>query len=163
MSKNKRRNKRKAKRSKKSGKLTVKKKFSAAINKLRRLKCNQQRTAVSGASNEFINDISRRLKTTPNLVSSKHKRSIRKHKSKFKQLSKNHTQSKASDFNIERWLFTIIDTSSWYSYWWSIWEMNFQLRSDRVMCVAGPSQSGKTEFVLRLLESKEELFRNPLN
>ena len=26
------------------------------------------------------------------------------------------------------------------------------------MCVAGPSQSGKTEFVLRLLESKEELF-----
>ena len=41
--------------------------------------------------------------------------------------------------------------------------MNFQLRSDRVMCVAGPSQSGKTEFVLRLLESKEELFRNPLN
>ena len=27
----------------------------------------------------------------------------------------------------------------------------------------GPSQSGKTEFVLRLLESKDELFRNPLN
>ena len=42
--------------------------------------------------------------------------------------------------------------------------MNFQLRSYRVMCVAGPSQSGKTEFILRLLESKEEeLFRNPLN
>ena len=48
-------NKRKAKWSKKSGKLTVKKKFSAAINKLHRLKCNQQRNAVSGASNEFIN------------------------------------------------------------------------------------------------------------
>ena len=31
------------------------------------------------------------------------------------------------------------------------------------MCVAGTSKSGKTEFVLRLLESKEELFRNPLN
>lgn len=98
MSKNKRRNKRKAKRSKKSGKLTVKKKFSAAINKLRRLKCNQQRTAVSGASNEFINDISktlRRLKTTPNLVSSKHKRSIRKHKSKFKRLAQAKTTLKA--------------------------------------------------------------------
>ena len=41
--------------------------------------------------------------------------------------------------------------------------MNFQLKSDPVMCVAGPSQSRKTEFVLRLLESKEELFRNPSN
>ena len=41
--------------------------------------------------------------------------------------------------------------------------MNFQLRIDRVLCVARPSQSGKTEFALRLLESKEKLFRNPLN
>ena len=59
MSKNKRKTKRGKKRSKKSGKLTVKKKFSAAINKLRRLKCNQQRPAVNGASNEFINNISK--------------------------------------------------------------------------------------------------------
>ena len=39
MSKNKRKTKRGKKRSKKSGKLAVKKKFSAAINKLHRLKC----------------------------------------------------------------------------------------------------------------------------
>ena len=98
MSKNKHRNKQKAKRSKKSGKLTVKKKFSAAINKLQRLKCNQQRNAVSGASNEFINDISktlRRLKSAPDLVSSKHKRSIRKHKSKLKRLAQAKTTLKA--------------------------------------------------------------------
>ena len=41
--------------------------------------------------------------------------------------------------------------------------MDFRLRSDRVMCVAGPSQSGKTEFVLRLLNGRKELFRKPLN
>ena len=81
------RDRRKTKGGKKSGKLTVKKKFSEAINKLRRLKCNQQRAAVSGASNDFINDFSkilRRLKATSNLISSKHQRPIRKHKSKFK-------------------------------------------------------------------------------
>ena len=99
MSENKRKNKRKTKRSKKSGKLTVKKKFSAAINKLRRLKCNQQRAAVSGANNEFINDISktlRRLKATPNLVSSKHKRSIRKHQN-LNDWLKQKLRSKQSD------------------------------------------------------------------
>ena len=41
--------------------------------------------------------------------------------------------------------------------------MDFRLKSDRVMCVSGPSQSGKTQFVLKLLEQKEELFENPLN
>ena len=40
--------------------------------------------------------------------------------------------------------------------------MDFRLRTDRVMCVSGPSQSGKTEFVLRLLSLKEEMFRNPI-
>lgn len=40
--------------------------------------------------------------------------------------------------------------------------MDFRLRTDRVMCVSGPSQSGKTEFVLNLLERKDELFRNIL-
>lgn len=36
--------------------------------------------------------------------------------------------------------------------------MDFRLRSDRVMCVCGPSQSGKTRFVLRLLDQRHEMF-----
>ena len=40
--------------------------------------------------------------------------------------------------------------------------MDFRLKADRVMCVAGPSQSGKTHFVLELLEQRDELFRSPL-
>ena len=93
--------KRKTKRSKKSkrsGKLMVKKKFYEAIKKLHRLKGSQQKAAVSGASNEFINDISktlRRLKCAPNLVSSKFKRRIGKQRSKFKRLSQANTTLKA--------------------------------------------------------------------
>lgn len=41
--------------------------------------------------------------------------------------------------------------------------MDFRLKSDRVMCVSGPSQSGKTQFVLRLLELKNEIFEEPLD
>ena len=41
--------------------------------------------------------------------------------------------------------------------------MDFRLRTDRVCCVSGPSQSGKTEFVLKLLDQRHELFRKPLN
>ena len=41
--------------------------------------------------------------------------------------------------------------------------MDFRLLSDRVMCVSGPSQYGKTEFVLRLLRQKDEMFHTPLN
>ena len=41
--------------------------------------------------------------------------------------------------------------------------MDFRLRSDRVMCISGPSQSGKTQFVLKLLEQRNEIFLNPLN
>lgn len=40
--------------------------------------------------------------------------------------------------------------------------MDFRLRNDRVMCVAGPSQSGKTEFVLKLLKARHETFREPI-
>lgn len=41
--------------------------------------------------------------------------------------------------------------------------MDFRLKSDRVMCVSGPSQSGKTQFVLNLLDRRNELFKTPLN
>ena len=41
--------------------------------------------------------------------------------------------------------------------------MDFRLQSDRVMSISGPSQSGKTEFVLRLLDQRNELFVNALD
>ena len=41
--------------------------------------------------------------------------------------------------------------------------MDFRLRTDRVMCISGPSQCGKTEFVLKLLDHKDEMFRNSFN
>ena len=40
--------------------------------------------------------------------------------------------------------------------------MDFRLKSDRVMCVSGPSQCGKTSFVLKLLQRRNELFQQPL-
>ena len=40
--------------------------------------------------------------------------------------------------------------------------MDLRLYSDRVMCLAGPSQSGKTSFVIELLKMKDELFRSPI-
>ena len=36
--------------------------------------------------------------------------------------------------------------------------MDFRLRCNRTMCVVGPSHSGKTTFVLELLENREEIF-----
>ena len=54
-----------------SGKVLVKQKFYSAIKKLNRLKANQQRAAIPGASKEFIDDISktlRRLKTVPHIA-----------------------------------------------------------------------------------------------
>lgn len=41
--------------------------------------------------------------------------------------------------------------------------MDLRFKSDRVMCVSGPSQSGKTQFVLRLLNQRRELFQKPLH
>ena len=39
--------------------------------------------------------------------------------------------------------------------------MDFRLRSDRTMCISGPSQSGKTTFLKRLLAQRDELFHTP--
>ena len=41
--------------------------------------------------------------------------------------------------------------------------MDLRFRNDRVMCIAGPSQSGKTHFVLKLLDQRQEHFVNPLD
>ena len=40
---------------------------------------------------------------------------------------------------------------------------DFRLFSDRTMCVAGPSQAGKTVFVTTLIDYREKLFRNPIS
>ena len=40
--------------------------------------------------------------------------------------------------------------------------MDLRLYNDRTMCVAGPSQSGKTQFVMKLLDMRNELFREPI-
>ena len=41
--------------------------------------------------------------------------------------------------------------------------MDFRLRCDRTMCVAGPTNSGKTSFVLKLLDHREKNFTSPTN
>ena len=41
--------------------------------------------------------------------------------------------------------------------------MDFRLYCDRTMCVAGPSHSGKTTFVLDLLEHRNEIFNCQMN
>ena len=37
--------------------------------------------------------------------------------------------------------------------------MDFRLHCDRTLIIAGPSQSGKTSFVLQLLENRDNMFR----
>ena len=41
--------------------------------------------------------------------------------------------------------------------------MDLRLFCDRTMCVAGPSHSGKTTFVLQLLDNRHELFHCKTN
>lgn len=41
--------------------------------------------------------------------------------------------------------------------------MDFRLFNDRSMIVAGPSQSGKTTFLLKLMSLKNELFMKPIH
>lgn len=40
--------------------------------------------------------------------------------------------------------------------------MDVRLHSDRTMCVVGPSHSGKTSFVMKLLDRRREMFRTPV-
>lgn len=39
---------------------------------------------------------------------------------------------------------------------------DLRFHSDRTMCVVGPSHSGKTSFVLKLLDHRHEIFRTPM-
>ena len=41
--------------------------------------------------------------------------------------------------------------------------MDFRLFNDRTMCIAGPSQSGKTTFLKRLLIHRNKLFKTPFS
>ena len=40
---------------------------------------------------------------------------------------------------------------------------DFRFYSDRTMCVAGPSQAGKTVFVTTLLDYRDKLFRKSID
>ena len=41
--------------------------------------------------------------------------------------------------------------------------MDFRLHCDRTMCIAGPSQSGKTSFTIKLLDNRSRMFRSSMN
>lgn len=41
--------------------------------------------------------------------------------------------------------------------------MDFRFLSDRTLCISGPSQSGKTRFIIQLLEQRHELFQTPID
>jgi hypothetical protein len=41
--------------------------------------------------------------------------------------------------------------------------LDLRFHTDRTMCVAGPTQSGKTHFVLKLLELREEIFHSKIS
>ena len=45
----------------------------------------------------------------------------------------------------------------------NIISMDLRLYCDRTMCVVGPSHSGKSTFVLQLLDNRRVLFHNPIN
>ena len=41
--------------------------------------------------------------------------------------------------------------------------MDFRLHCDRTLIVAGPSQSGKTSFVIKLLDHRDDIFKCKIN
>lgn len=70
-------------------KLAVKSKFLHAARRLRQMKANAQKQTIANASNEFVRDVSSvmgRLRKRPDLVSSKHRKVIRRHRGKLQRL-----------------------------------------------------------------------------
>lgn len=78
-----------AKKSNRKTRLRVKKKFAKAIGKLKYMKPNAQRVAVSTASREFLNDISsllRQIRFRHDLLNKRHKNILTKHKGALRKL-----------------------------------------------------------------------------
>lgn len=79
-------------------KLLVKRKFYNALQALKRMKPKEQRLRASVASPEFIKDISnvmKRLRTRSDLVSSKHKKILKRHKKPLQRLVKKSSSIKS--------------------------------------------------------------------
>lgn len=85
-----RRKKRQPKKGRRNGKkIPVKKKFAQAISRLQRMKAKNQRSAVVGASNEFIRDVSgfmNKMRRRPDLVKTSHRKILKRHGKKLQSL-----------------------------------------------------------------------------
>lgn len=70
-------------------KIFVKQKFVNAMKRLKQMKAKKQRSAILGASNEFIRDVSgfmNKLRKQPHFVKSKHRNVLNKHRLKLRKL-----------------------------------------------------------------------------
>ena len=70
-------------------KILVKRKFVNAMKKLKGMKASKQRTAVLGASTEFIRDVSglmSKLRKQPQLVNTSQRKVLKTHRSKLRKL-----------------------------------------------------------------------------
>ena len=70
-------------------KLKVKEKFAKAVSRLRRLRPSQQRALVSGASNEFIRDVSgflRKIRKKSHMIKTSHRNVLWRHRNKLRKL-----------------------------------------------------------------------------
>lgn len=70
-------------------KIAVKNKFRKAMSNLRKLSRKKQSAAIQGASNEFIQDVSKffsQIRTKPELVPVKHRKVFRRHRLKLRKL-----------------------------------------------------------------------------
>ena len=72
-----------------AAKINVKPKFADALRRLKRMKKANQKTAIFGASNEFIRDLSsfmQKIKHRPDLVSKSRRKTLAKHRAKLRKL-----------------------------------------------------------------------------